>query len=144
LESAVRNSDVAAIVKATRLDSRRGSRARTFERTSFVLFFVALTLVVASLLHLAGLVHGRGGEFNADHAGIAEAVIAVVLVATAFTMRLRPEHARAVGLIGVAFGILGFLVGLSFTLTGGDLPDITYHLVVLPLLVVTLIALWRA
>ena len=44
-----------------------------------------------------------------------------------------------VGTLG--FASVGFIVGLSFTTRGGDAIDIAYHVTVLPLLVVALVAL---
>jgi hypothetical protein len=108
-----------------------------------LMVFVAATLAVASGLHLAGTVQGRS-PFNPDHAGVAEAVIGIVLAAGAVVMFRSPALARAVGLAATGFAIVGFLVGLNFTARGGHLPDVTYHLVLLPILVGGLIALLRA
>jgi len=131
-------------MSTTHLHPQRGARANTIRIVALVLLVVAASLVIASTLHLAGLVHGQGGSFDADHAGIAEAIIAVVLIGAAITMWRAPAHARTVGLAGATFAIVGFLVGLRFTLTGGHLPDIAYHLTGLALLIATVIALWRA
>jgi hypothetical protein len=49
-------------------------------------------------------------------------------------------RAVAVGTIG--FGILGVLAGLTFTIQGDDADDIAYHATLLPLLIVTLGAVW--
>jgi hypothetical protein len=95
-------------------------------------------------VHLAGVVHGSGGSFDADHAGIAEAVIAVVLVGASIMMWRIPKHAITVGLAAATFAIAGFVIGLRFTLGGGHLPDITYHLIGLPVLAGALVALRRA
>jgi hypothetical protein len=75
------------------------------------------TLAVASILHLSGDVHGSA-PFDADHAGIAEAVIGIVLVGAAITMFRMPARARAVGLAGNGFAVVGFLVGLELHRTG--------------------------
>jgi hypothetical protein len=125
---------------------------RTAERSSHkltrnvaaLMVFEAATLAVASGLHLAGTVQGRSLPFNPDHAGIAEAVIGIVLAAAAVVMFRSPARARAVGLAATGFAIAGFLVGLNFTARGGHLPDVAYHLVMLPILVGGLIALLRA
>ena len=109
-----------------------------------LMVFEAATLAVASGLHLAGNVQGRSLPFNPDHAGIAEAVIGIVLAAAAVVMFRSPARARAVGLAATGFAIAGFLVGLNFTARGGHLPDVAYHLVILPILVGGLIALLRA
>jgi hypothetical protein len=131
-------------MSTTRLHPRRAAHANTIRVVALVLLVVAASLIVASTLHLAGLVHGQGGSFDADHAGIAEAVIAVALLGAAITMRRAPAHARTVGLAAAAFAVVGFLVGLRFTLGGGHLPDIAYHLTGLPILIGSVIALWRA
>jgi hypothetical protein len=49
-------------------------------RVAALMGFEAATLVVGSLLHLSGSVQGRSEPFNPEHAGVAEAVIATVLV----------------------------------------------------------------
>jgi len=131
-------------MSTTHLHPQRASGANTIRIVALVLLVVAGSLVIASTLHLAGLVHGQGGSFDADHAGIAEAIIGAVLIGAAITMWRALAHARTVGLAGAAFAIVGFLVGLRFTLTGGHLPDIAYHLIGLSILIAAAIALWRA
>ena len=108
-----------------------------------LMLFEAATLAVASALHLAGGVQGRSAPFDPDGAGIAEAIIGVVLVAAAVIMLRSPAHARAVGIAATSFAIAGFLLGLNFTARGGHLPDIAYHVVMLPILAGGLIALLR-
>ena len=39
--------------------------------------------------------------------------------------------------------VVGFLVGLTFTVQGGDPVDVAYHAVMLPVLLATAIALLR-
>ncbi|HWG72441.1 MAG TPA: hypothetical protein VG184_00125, partial [Acidimicrobiales bacterium] len=75
--------------------------------------FEAVSLAVAATLHLSGQVHGRGKPFDADHAGIAEAIICIVLASGAFAMLRSATHARAIGLATTGFAIVGFCVGLS-------------------------------
>jgi hypothetical protein len=104
---------------------------------------VAVTLGIASALHLAGVVHGRSEPFDAAHAGVAEAVIGVVLAGGAVAVVWIPEHARAFALGAVTFATVGFGVGLNFTARGGHLPDVVYHLAVLPLLIASLIVVIR-
>ena len=106
--------------------------------------FEAATLAVASALHLSGHVHGRSEPFDADHAGIAEAVIGAVLAGGAVAMLRAPARARTAGVAATGFAIVGFLVGLSITARGGRLPDVAYHVIVLPLLIAGLIVLLRA
>jgi hypothetical protein len=108
-----------------------------------LMVFEAATLAVASVMHLSGNVHGRGEPFNAQHAGIAEAIIGAVLAGGAVAVLRAPRRARTVGLVTTGFVIVGFLVGLNFTVRGGDSPDVAYHLVMLPILVVTLFFIAR-
>lgn len=112
-------------------------------RVGWVLVIVAASLGVASALHLTGHVHGRGKAFDPDDAGIAEAVIGVVLIGGVAGMFARPARARTIGLSVTGFAIVGFLVGLSETARGGHLPDIGYHLVTLPILIGCLATLVR-
>ena len=104
---------------------------------------IAVSLVVASIVHLVGHVRGRSELYDATDAGIAEAVIAAVLTGGAFAMVRVPESARPAGLGATAFAIVAFLVGLSITARAGHLPDIAYHAAILPLLVLILVALVR-
>lgn len=104
---------------------------------------VAVTLVVASVVHLAGHVRGRSDLFDSTDAGIAEAVIAAVLVAGAAAMVVVPRRARAVGLAANGFALVGFAVGLTITAQAGHLPDIAYHVAILPVLTASLVVLVR-
>jgi hypothetical protein len=100
--------------------------------------FVAATLVVASALHLLGVGGDGSAPFHPDRAGIAEAVIAVVLAVGALALL---RGARAVALGAVVFAIAGFVVGLSMTVRGGDAGDIAYHAATLPVLLLALAGL---
>jgi hypothetical protein len=108
-----------------------------------LMVFEAATLAVASALHLSGNVHGRSAPFDAEHAGIAEALIGAVLAAGALAMLRAPARARATGIAATSFAIFGFLVGLNFTARGGDAPDVAYHVTLLPVLIGSLIVLLR-
>jgi hypothetical protein len=77
--------------------------------------------------------------FDPTDAGIAEAVICLALLWGASALVLGLRNARTIALGTVTFAILGFLVGLNFTIRAGDAIDIAYHLAVLPLLVLTLL-----
>lgn len=104
----------------------------------------AASLAVASALHLSGLVHGHGHGFSPTGAGIPEAVIGVVLLWGAVSLARRGPAGRPTALGATVFAIAGFIVGLTFTTRGGDLPDIAYHATVLPLLLVTLVLILRS
>ena len=103
----------------------------------------ALTLAVISPLHLSGVLGGGAKPFNPTAAGTAEAVIGVVLILGAFALGPGTARGRDAALAATAFAIIGFLVGLSFTLRGGDAIDVAYHAVMLPLLAFTMVALLR-
>jgi peptidoglycan/LPS O-acetylase OafA/YrhL len=103
----------------------------------------ALSLAVAATLHLSGLVHGHSKPFDADAAGVAEAIISIVVAAGALALLRRTSRARRIGLATTSFAIAGFAVGLTMTTQGGDLPDIAYHCTVLPLLIASMILLAR-
>jgi hypothetical protein len=119
-------------------------RARTVRRIAALMIFEATTLAVASALHLSGLVHGRAAPFNGIHAGAAEAVIGVVLAGAGIAMLRAPAPARTIGLAATGFAIIGFLVGLRFTTLGGHIPDIAYHVTLLPVFIASMIVLLRA
>ena len=107
-----------------------------------VLLVVAASLGAASALHLSGRVSGSP-PFDPDHAGIAEAIIGLVLVIGAVAMVRTAGRGKRAGVVAVSFAIVGFLVGLSFTLQGGHVPDVAFHVVGLPVLVLSWIALTR-
>jgi len=109
-----------------------------------VMAFVVATLVVASFIHLVADVRGRTDLFDSTDAGIAEAIIAGVLVAGIVAMIRNPRRARAIGITAAGFATVGFVVGLGITARSAHMPDIAYHLSILPLLVVSIVVLVRA
>jgi peptidoglycan/LPS O-acetylase OafA/YrhL len=116
----------------------------TLRKTAIVMACIAVSLFIASALHLSGDVHGRSDMFDPDDAGIAEAVIGAVLLGAAVAMARVPAKARTIGLAATGFAIAGFGVGLTITSQGGHAPDIAYHLVVLPILLGTFVAIARS
>src|SRR5438093_13218022 len=103
--------------------------------------FEAASLAVISPLHLSGTLAGESKPFDSSHASIAEALICVVLVAGVATLLLGRPRARTLAAAATGFAILGFVVGLTFSIRGGDTIDVAYHATVLPLLLLTLAAL---
>ena len=99
----------------------------------------AVTLAVFATLHLTGAL--RIGAGNSDGAGMAEALICIALAAGAAALLRSPERGRRSALAAVAFAIFGFLVGLTFTISGGDAIDLAYHVAMLPVLVATAVLL---
>jgi hypothetical protein len=87
----------------------------------------ALSLAVFATLHLAGALR-VGSSYGA---GVAEALIGFVLLGGSVA------RSRRAALSAVGFATFGFLVGLSFTVGGSSPIDLAYHLVMLPVLVVT-------
>ncbi|MFZ0040946.1 MAG: hypothetical protein WAK93_06555 [Solirubrobacteraceae bacterium] len=121
------------------------SRNRVTEAPSAgLMWFMVATLVVMSTLHLAGVLDVGSQSSNGDSAGIAEAVIAVVLAYGAAGLRRRTPHARRDARLATGFAIVGFLIGLSFTVPSGDAVDIVYHGFGLVVLLITLGALRRS
>ncbi len=116
---------------------------RVTRRLAVVTGVEAGSLAVASVLHLSGQVSGRSAPFDADHAGIAEAIIGMVLAGAAIMLRRGGARARNAGLFAVGFAIAGFLWGLNITARGGHWPDVAYHLTLLPLLIGSFIVLLR-
>lgn len=125
---------------ATTAQSARHDR-RAERRIAALMSFEAATLAVISVLHLAGILRGGTKPFRPTAAGIAEAVIGLALGYGAAAL-LRGS-ARTIALTATAFAILGFLVGLTFTVRGGDAIDIAYHATMLPLLLLTMVAQLR-
>jgi hypothetical protein len=110
-------------------------------RLAALMIVVASTLGLMCTLHLSGVLAGGSAPFNASHAGVAEAIIAVVLFAGADAVLANRARAQATALAATVFAIVGFIVGLTFTVRGGDAIDIAYHVVVLPILVLTALGL---
>jgi hypothetical protein len=110
---------------------------------ALLMAFEAVTLAAVSIAHLTG---GGGGSkpFRPDAAGVAEAIICVALVAGVAALVRAGRRGVPIALGATCFAVFGFLVGLSFTIGGGDAFDITYHAIMLPILAATAIALWRS
>lgn len=124
--------------------ARAGGTPAVSERQSALLMYVvAATLAVMSFLHLTGILAGGTKPFDRSDAGVAEAVISLALGFGAAGLLRMPPRAQTVALAATGFAIVGFLVGLRSTLPGGDAIDISYHLGVLPILLITFIALLR-
>jgi hypothetical protein len=92
----------------------------------------AASLAVMSTLHLTGALTGA-----VDRAGVPEALIGLALLGGARALRRRGPAGRTLALGTLAFAIAGFVLGLSFTLRGGNAVEIAYHAAVLPLLLLT-------
>jgi hypothetical protein len=101
-------------------------------RVAAVMACEAASLAVASILHLP------------NRAGIAEAIIGVVLAAGAIAMIRVPARARTTGMVLNSLAIAGFLNGLTMTARAGDAPAIAYHIAVLPVLIASVVILARS
>ena len=112
----------------------------SIRRVALLMGFEAITLVVMSTLHLTGVLNGGEPPHGVNRAGIAEAIIAVVLVVGALTLAGRPGPI-AIG--AIVFAIAGFGVGLSMTAREGATGDIAYHATMLPILLFTLVVAVR-
>jgi hypothetical protein len=102
-----------------------------------LLVVMAITLATASTIHFGVAVAGVDDPFPG--AALPEAIISVVVLAGAAAAAVRVSHAWRWALAATLFGILGFLIGLRFTLFGGRsvvFGDVVYHLAGLLVLVV--------
>ena len=102
-----------------------------------LLLFEASTFAVAATIHFGALVQGYGHR----KAGIAETVIAVVLLTGLVLTWSGSPWPRRAAIGAQAFAICGVLVGL-FTIAVGvgprTVPDVAYHLAILAVLAVGL------
>jgi hypothetical protein len=112
----------------------------TARRVATLMGFEAATLVVFSTLHLTGVSTGGKPPHGVNRAGIAEAIIAVALLAGILGL-LRGKRRIAIG--SIVFAIAGFGIGLSMTTREGATGDIAYHATMLPILLFTLVGAWR-
>lgn len=98
---------------------------------------------IASVIHAGVLLQG----YEHVQARTAETVIALVLLAGLLGSALAPPRARAFGLGAQAFALLGTLVGVAMIAIGvgpRTALDLTLHVTMVSLLVVGLVAAWRA
>ena len=90
----------------------------------------AVAFAVASLIHGGHVIPGYAHR----NAHIAEAILAVVVVAGLAVTVVPPDHARRAGLLSQGFALLGTLVGL-FTIAVGvgprTVPDVIYHVLII-------------
>jgi len=113
-------------------------------RVGMLMVFEAATLAVAATVHLAGYTPaGSKPPFDASHAGVAEAIIGVALAYGATEVLRSSSRAWGAAVATTSFAILGFLVGLTITTQGGDVPDVVYHLIMLPIIITSLVILLR-
>ena len=105
------------------------------------MLLIAASLAIVSVLHLTNVV-GGGGQ-NSSAAGIAEAVICLVMLAGATALARDRPNGLAAARASVAFAIAGFILGLTITLRGGAAFDIAYHLTGLTVLAATFALLGR-
>jgi hypothetical protein len=117
-----------------RTDPRKIASLMTFE---------AITLAVASAVHLSGAFAGSKSS-DGTAAGIAEAIIFFVLAFGAAALLRAPAWGETAALAATGFAIFGFVLGLTITIPGGDAADIAYHATMLPLLLLTAVLLVRS
>jgi heme A synthase len=107
----------------------------------------AVTLGIASYLHRNGHIPLgftviRGEQYAL--ASVPEAVIGTVLAVGAAIVVTVPARARRAAISATGFGIFGFLLGTIFVLTSGRPSitiDLTYHAILLTVLIATLVML---
>jgi peptidoglycan/LPS O-acetylase OafA/YrhL len=106
------------------------------ERIRLFLVLEIAVFVAAALVHFEVLADG----YDDAGAGIAESVIAIVLLGGLLLSLVRPETTREACLVAQAFGLLGTLVGTTLLITVGPRTtlDIVFHVTMLVLLVIGL------
>jgi hypothetical protein len=124
-------------------DPPTGRRRGVELRVVALMGLEALSLAAMSVRHLTGTLASGSKPFEPGGAGIAEALICLALTGGAITLARARPAGRSIALAALAFAILGFIVGLTFTIRGGGAIDIAYHATVLPLLLLTLLLLLR-
>jgi hypothetical protein len=114
--------------------------------TQAIRLFVLLegiAFLLAALTHFGVLIDGYAHR----KAGTAECVIAVVLLAGYVLTYIFPAFTRGIGFAVQAFALLGTLVGI-FTIAIGvgprTVPDIIYHVCVVPVLIYGVVFAARA
>jgi len=112
-------------------------------RIAALMAFEAATLAVFAVLHLSGALKPGSGSSSGDGAGFAEAIIWLVLVLGLRALVRSPARGRVAALGATCFAIVGFIVGLTFTVHGGAAVDLIYHLTMFPVLIVTALMLAR-
>jgi hypothetical protein len=122
----------------------RGRRGRGRPLVPALMGAVGGSLVVMSALHLGHVIQGGSKPYDPTSAGIAEAVIALVLLAAAVAVRNALGGARPLALGALGFAVAGFVLGLMFTATGGTVVDVAYHVVGLPVVLLTLLLEYRS
>jgi hypothetical protein len=118
----------------------RNENRRARQPIAILIGLEAATLAIMSVLHLTGILAGGTRPFRPTDAGIAEAVICGVLLGGAAALVRDPLRGRVIALAALGFAILGVIAGLGFTVRGGDPIDVAYHATLLPLLLITLLA----
>jgi hypothetical protein len=113
--------------------------------TERVRFFLGLEVVIfatAALIHFEILVDG----YRDQGAGIAESVIAGVLLLGLTASWMSPASTRRAGIAAQGFALTGTLVGLTLLLVVGPrtILDVIIHLVMLVVLIVGLAFTGRA
>lgn len=115
---------------------------RMSQTIRFFIFLEAAAFSVAALTHFGLLIDG----YQHHKAGTAESVIALVLFVSLALSWIRPTLTRTVGLSAQGFALLGTLVGIFMIAIGvgpRTVPDITYHIVIVVVLVSGLVVAAR-
>ena len=121
----------------------RGELSAGDRRIAALMTFEAATLAVFAVLHLSGVLRPGSGASNGYGAGFAEAIICLALVLGLRALVRSPARGRVTALAATGFAILGFIVGLRFTVHGGAPIDLIYHVTMFPVLVATALMLGR-
>ena len=112
------------------------------QRIRFFLGLEILIFLTAALIHFEVLFDGHRDR----EAGIAESVIAVVLLAGLVLSLVRPASTRTAGVAAQGFALLGTFVGLTLLFVVGPrtVLDVVIHVAMVVVLIVGLVFTFRA
>src|SRR5438067_6554741 len=102
----------------TRIEKKQNRQ----RRIAVAMGLQAFTLAVMAFLHLTSSLGGGLKSFSAPDAGVAEAVICIVLVYGAVRLMRGEPRARAIAIAiaSTVLAIVGFVIGLASTVRSGD------------------------
>lgn len=122
---------------------QRGDPLPVKQTVRTLLSVEAVSFFIASLVHAGIFVHG----YEHQEAMIAESVIGAVLLGGLVMTWIRPRSISSIAVVVQAFALLGTFVGIWTIIVGigpGTVPDIVYHVVIVLVLTIGIIAAWRS
>jgi hypothetical protein len=105
-------------------------------RVIWLMLLTAVTLLAASVIHVGPALpfNGFGISDQFDSAAVPEAILGILLAASAAYLASGRSGGRELALAATIFTLLLSLFGLSLTLPAARTGDVVYHLVLVVLL----------